>query len=455
MARPARIAAAVNLLAAAALAAALGSGTKVSAPPPTATSPAGAARWQAGIKASATPAPDLQQQFEVLPQGGHPGWLGADSDVSIVIGGTSGRRALWIFADTYISGFNKAQDQREWAGKQMPHSTIALVDCDTNTTTSGGGRPCTAPPKFYWREGAESGRAESFWVLPPLALGPPPGTPEPLIWPVAGLASRDGKTVLLLAQRIVGFLNCVGATTIVVNTVDKPDPLTDWSYTTAPIPSHNGTLAWFSAVSFASDDPANSTVFLFGHDSTLPGRQTLLAKADFGQLLRHDWSGLAFWTNLGWSGPGALYRPDAMQPLAVPSWETTLQFSAGLQRWYTFNLGLDGTVSLWTADEVVGEWAATAVYKLPPPFAHPASGAWLCYAAKSHPELALPDTAGRGVRPATSATVELVFSYICNTWGNATVTEAQEFQPGGMAFSRRGVLAVVHQGAGVTSAECS
>ena len=34
--------------------------------------------------------------------------------------------------------------------------------------------------------------------------------------------------------------------------------------------------------------------------------------------------------------------------------------------------------------------------------------------------------------------VELVFSWICNTAGNASVTRAQEFQPGGMQLEKRG-----------------
>ena len=118
--------------------------------------------------AKAVAAPDLQAQFEVIPDDGTRGWLGADSDVSIVIGGgQTGRRALWIFADTYITTYRKSTNQREWDGMEMPHSTVALVDCTaTGNNASAGQRQCPNRPTFHWKTSA-SGKAESFWVLPP------------------------------------------------------------------------------------------------------------------------------------------------------------------------------------------------------------------------------------------------------------------------------------------------
>ena len=68
------------------------------------------------------------------------------------------------------------------------------------------------------------------------------------------------------------------------------------------------------------------------------------------------------------------------------------------------------------------------VYRLPQPFSPGGPGeSWLCYAAKEHPELAATSAAAAG-------SVELVFSYICNAFGNATVEQNQLFQPGGMAL---------------------
>ena len=187
------------------------------------------------VVASASPATDIQKQFEVLPSvAGVPGWLGADSDVSIVIGGgPTGRRALWIFADTYISEYYASKEQRDWPGKQMPHSTVALVECTKPAVAAAAGvvqRECTAPPRFYWKTGEDNHTTKTFWVLPPS----PPAPVKPLLWPVAGLASRDGTKVILLAQRILGGLNLVGSDAIVIHDV-TPDNPTKWTYKTTPI----------------------------------------------------------------------------------------------------------------------------------------------------------------------------------------------------------------------------
>ena len=377
------------------------------------------------VVAEATPAADLQAQFEVLPDDGNVGWLGADSDVSIMIsGGKTGARALWIFADTYISSFNKAADQRLWSGMQMPHSTVALIDCTAAASTSTGERQCSKSPKYHYRK-ASDGSAQTFWLLPP-DPDTHAGAIEPLLWPVAGIASRDGKTVVLLAQRILGGLNVEGTTAIVVD-VTGDDP-TQWPYQTTPVPSRNGTLNWFSSIFFVKPEDLDDTeVYLFGHDSTIPGgRQTILARADLAQLVQHDWSALQYWQHTGWSDT---YETSEMKPLNVPSWETTCHWSSELGVWFTFDTAPDDQISLWTAVEVTGEWSSTVVYKIPGPFSGTMrNGSWLCYAAKSHPELVAKPLRGGN-------DVELVFSWICNTWGNDSLTIAQEFQPGGMSLS--------------------
>eukprot|EP01045_Picozoa_sp_COSAG04_P001021 COSAG04_NODE_30_length_35898_cov_42.288053_20_plen_502_part_00 len=374
-----------------------------------------------GVVATGTPAADLQAQFEVLPKDGEAGWMGADSDVSMLIGGgKTGARALWIFADTYIATYDKAQDQRLWSGMQMPHSTVALVECTPAASVAAGERQCTKQPMYHHRT-APDGAAQTFWQLPPSP--DEDGALKPLLWPVAGLASRDGKTAVLLAQRILGGLNVQGTTAIVVDvTLDDP---TEWPYKTTAVPSRNGTLNWFSDISWCKpEDDKDTCVYLFGHDSTMAGRKTILARADFAQLAQHDWSALEFWQHSGWS---KTYSTAAMQVLAVPSWETTCRWSTELQLFYTFNNALGNEISLWTAAEVTGEWKSTPVYSIPAPFsgAH-VNGSWLCYAAKEHPELA--------AKPSADSQVELVFSWICNTWGNGSITEAQEFQPGGMSL---------------------
>lgn len=62
------------------------------------------------------------------------GWLGGDSDVSVVIrGGPTGKRVLWIFADSLIGRYDGKTRARVGAGSEMPCSSVALVDCGPET----------------------------------------------------------------------------------------------------------------------------------------------------------------------------------------------------------------------------------------------------------------------------------------------------------------------------------
>jgi hypothetical protein len=244
--------------------------------------------------------------------------------------------------------------------------------------------------------------------------------------------------VVLLAKRILGFLNVVGTTSIVLSSTDKPDP-NDWQYTTVDQQSQlcptcaNASLNFVSAIAWASPgNISDSRVLLFGHDAScnrFKANCTLLARADFNQLLEHNWRGVEFWTANGWSS--SPYATDT-QPLNVPSWETTMHWSSSLKLWYTFDVSVGGDVSLWSATDPTALWQSTRVYSIPAPFAGPhTNGSWLCYAAKSHPEFAQ-EKMGTGH---DSASTELVFSYICNTWGGKNKTLQQEFQRGGMSLT--------------------
>jgi len=253
-----------------------------------------------------------------------------------------------------------------------------------------------------------------------------------------------------------------GTTSIVVTGANKPDPTGDWNYTTADqqptLCPHcpAGTLSFFSAISWANpENQSDPTVLLFGHDDSCDREQmncTLLARGDFNKLALQDWQGLAFWTKDGWSDEP--YSAAAMQPLNVPSWETTLQWDARLRLWYTFDRGSFGAdINLWTAVTPTAVWEKTAVYSIPAPFDTTSdphqNESWLCYAAKAHPELQPPAESAPG-RTAASRThdigedalgqpMELVFSFICNSFGHddddtREKTHAQEFQAGGMSL---------------------
>jgi hypothetical protein len=378
------------------------------------------------VTATAEPAPDLQAAFESLPAPGVAGWTGADSDVSVVVkGGPTGRRTLWIFADTFVAGYNGTSHSRllPW---HMPHNTVALAPCSATA--------CAGTPTFFWRRDPSGAPASAFFSI----TG---GKASEILWPVAALASRDGSAVLLLAQRDqAGSLNVSGTTAISLHVGDGEDP-SAWDYSTSNVGTQQ--LTWFSSIFFAQPTGDDDTVYLFGHDGrTGEGalRQprdktglhapTVLARSRLGALLEHDWSGLEYWSDGGGWAP----TPAALLPLGVPSWETTVHWSAALSRWYTFELNW-GALDMWTASQVTGPWAKTpAIFRVPAPFngtAVPGTGtAWLCYAAKAHPETLGDDANSRAGK------ASLALSYVCNTWGGGPgVLNEEIYQTGGMAMA--------------------
>jgi hypothetical protein len=64
---------------------------------------------------------------------------------------------------------------------------------------------------------------------------------------------------------------------------------------------------------------------------------------------------------------------------------------------------LSTQVVLSFAANITGPWESVPIYKIPPPYNDP--DLFICYAGKSHPELA------RGPE-------ELVVTYMTNTWGD-------------------------------------
>eukprot|EP00443_Scrippsiella_acuminata_P015963 CAMPEP_0115203094 /NCGR_PEP_ID=MMETSP0270-20121206/18469_1 /TAXON_ID=71861 /ORGANISM="Scrippsiella trochoidea, Strain CCMP3099" /LENGTH=445 /DNA_ID=CAMNT_0002616537 /DNA_START=86 /DNA_END=1423 /DNA_ORIENTATION=- len=357
------------------------------------------------VSASAIPAVEAQQRFEVLPVAEQKGWLGGDSDVSLVIGGgPTGRRALWIFADTFISTYDASTQTRVYNGYSMPHSTLGLVEM----TESG----CTGQVEYIWQTDA-AGQLVSFFE--PSSEQKVDGE---LLWPVAGIASRDGRSAVLLAQRIKGFLTVVGTTLIILPDVASVDDPRQWKYTTLDVGSAD--LTWFSSIFFA--DAEGDTVYIFGHgpgaDGSAPTQSspTVLARACLADLLDQNWERTEYWVAPGaWSA-----SPDNFQVLEVPSWETTCIWSKELSLWYSFNIEAFGSeIFLWTAEDITGTWTKTSIYQIPAPFN---ASPYINYAAKAHPELVQQTC----VSPADYSTgtgekeVELVLSFVSNVFGTSS-----------------------------------
>lgn len=93
--------------------------------------------------------------------------------------------------------------------------------------------------------------------------------------------------------------------------------------------------------------------------------------------------------------------PDAGLPLLSSCCLSEKHDSPFLKCWYMVIVDLFATsVLLYTAPDVTGPWASTEVYKIPQPFNDLSK--YLCYAGKSHPELAQEN--------------EIIITYISNSW---------------------------------------
>lgn len=367
----------------------------------------------------AEPASDLQANLEVLPRKDEVGWLGGDSDVSLVIGGGStGRRALWIFADSFIGKRDVEIQAREKKGVSMPHSTIALAEC--------GKCDCQGKPRFVWKK--NNSKVVSFFH--PSAEKQNKGE---VLWPVAGIASRDGNTVVLLAQRVRGFLNVIGTSIIVVHDVAKVQNPIDWIYTVYDVGNQN--LTWFSSIFYASSD---DEVYLFGHSADAMGNPatqyspTFLAKTTLSDLIEQKWERTHYWV---WPSVWSA-EPRGLQAIGVPAWETTCAWSSSLGLWYSFNIEPFGNaIFMYTAKDITGYWEKSKIYDLPHPFTE---DEWLNYAAKAHPELEK-KTCESG-RPRSTKELELVLTWIPNYFveSEQAVLDSPLFAPGGMEWNQRG-----------------
>lgn len=372
-----------------------------------------------------TTAQKQQAQFEVLPRNGQIGWTGADGDVSVAIsGGRTGRRSLWAYADTLVAKYDAKTDSRVSDGFHMPHSTVALIEL--NDDGSSG------KVEYFWKAD-QNGNVTSFFVPSDeqVAAGE-------ILWPVAGLASRDGRSVLFLASRVRvdpenNSINLVGTTAIVIPDVHMIADPREWKYTTHDVGT--ATLTWFSAVFFA--EPEGDQVYLFGHEGAdqLPGTPTVLSRASFSDLLNQDWEKREYWIQPGdWSkDPSNLKTLDKLL-----TWETTCTWVNDLGLWCSFWIPfLEPSVYLFTAESITGEWSATKILDIPAPFnADP----WFSYGSKAHPELQ-PCSQIIG----SPGQVNLVYTYVSNlnTLGMSAdqalpLMEKYLFGPGSMSFPQRG-----------------
>mmetsp|Transcript_52930 Transcript_52930/g.133743 ORF Transcript_52930/g.133743 Transcript_52930/m.133743 type:complete len:460 (-) Transcript_52930:51-1430(-) len=363
---------------------------------------------------------DLQQQFEVLPEGGERGWLGADAAASIVIGGgRTGRRALWLYADTLLTEYHSGNQSRQWDGLQMPRSSIAMVECDS---VSCGGRP-----EYIWREDASrvgSKIGEAAFFEPPLAEL----RRGVALWPVAGVAARDGKSALLVAIRVnVSDYSVLGTTLIALPDVASVEDPRKWDYKLYDVGAEN--VTWFTAIGFA--DGRTDSLYLWGHIGS-DKHTTHLARATYSELMRGRWDTVEYWSRPHGDEQSQWSRhadATSLAPIGPASWEGTITWSEELGLWYSFFTDdddiTDPSIYMYVAEDMTGPWSRLKAYDIPGPFGTDGKS-WSCYAAKAHPELAGAPIAGH-------ANADLVLTYLCNERGGSK----KLFQPMGMFWPSR------------------
>jgi hypothetical protein len=275
------------------------------------------------------------------------GWIGADGDYSIPLGGGV---TLWLFGDTVIG---QVRDGKR-INATMVNNSVALQSI-------GGSL------RFFYRTNNEGKPASVFQ---------PADSTNSFFWPWDGIRTDRGLFVFLMHVRhtaensVWGF--DVFATTLAF--VANPDaPPQDWKITLRNVP--------FKPFGWAVLRDSNF-IYVYGSDRARGG--TFLARApqgaldDFGQWRFHD--------NGKWVED---YR-DASPLFAEAPSEGSARWVPGLRRFaVVYSPDIFGDIVMRTAETPAGPWLDRRVIY------HCQEGkrsrSYFCYAGKMHPELGRPD----------------------------------------------------------------
>lgn len=275
--------------------------------------------------------PNWDLVFERSSVEGSRGWTGGDGAISIPLpgGGT-----LWIFGDSYVSGWNSATQQRVFG----PGLLADVVFGTTIGVQEGASPPDPASIRFYARTGAGEvsdittgvvGNRIAFFSHAMLGVEPPPGAIS-LLWPQGGAClscedpdpGNDRLAVSLVHLQMCnpqdGGEACMplcltGASescttgfrflSHVLARIENPrDPVSEWRASTA----HTGPSNVVWGASFVERPDG---LYIFGRRDP----DMVLARADVDDLLDQDaWS---FWDGSGWR-PGSLLGTHAPATVA-------------------------------------------------------------------------------------------------------------------------------------------
>jgi hypothetical protein len=304
------------------------------------------------------------------------GWIGADGNYSIPLGGET---TLWLFSDTFVGEVKGGKRVKA----RMINNSIA-VHHGTNA------------PEFSYRR-AEDGTPASF-------IKPEHGSKRDYFWLCHG--TRTSRGLYFFLQRVVtvrsdtpfGFKLVDGWLAHVAN----PDaPPLQWRITQTKVPftkiSSKGALIFGGAVLCEGD-----YAYVFGGDSRPEAKKAgrpnglVLARVPVEQLA--EFSQWRFWG-------GGVWQEDSRKVVPVfpnVGSEFSVSWLSGRKSYAAvYSEGIGGRIVVRLAPALAGPWGEPVEVYRCPEMDWPSKA--FCYAGKAHPEL-------------TSAPDELLITYAANAW---------------------------------------
>lgn len=298
-----------------------------------------------------------RQELEAIFHRGEQGFMGADGDLSIPLGGG---KSLWIFGDTLVG-------HRESLPLEMPRNSMGVL-----RTNRAGERSF----QFYWH--TIKGKAKAFFSDP---------RPGQWLWP-GTMCLVEGRLYLFLrrfqtcnAIRSEAFrFRYVGPYEIrVENPQDEPF---DWEIQPLRAPNLARSILWHSGCTAAPD----GFLYLWGGRRGIRGNGTLMARCPFEDLNRPESIRWEYYVHDS-KGAGWSFRTRGLIPL-FPGWASEMSlFYLKKQKVYVTVYGhhRENTIGIQLARSMAGPWTPYRPIYRPPDTKW--SRNYFCYAPKGHPEL--------------------------------------------------------------------
>ena len=273
---------------------------------------------------------------------------------------------------------------------------------------------CSNPQTFYWKTNALTAEPVSFFVPTSTSNDYFNATDADYLWPMSGVSTDDGTSVLLIACRNTQKVICNQTVSIAILNITPDSSPLDWNYTNtiSPYPSQTSFLPskWTCCSAITKDPMHGNVVYLLGYID----QKSSIAKANLEDLLMGNWTGLSWYNNdmKMWQSSSALSTTSNI-PYTT---ETTLTYDKTLKIWYTFLVeGFPTTyhvILYYTSLINQSNWSNISIMEIPNPFNN---GTYICYSAKSHPAYSgnvatSSDQQMSSIGPFQS----LIFSWVCN-----------------------------------------